>query len=78
MKLDIWLGKVANLVKTSCMFLVLSVSDIMHDMRSIIDHTRGVSLCNIALSELMTMITNDTNTYIYMISVCYILHMLLL
>ena len=26
MKLDIWLGKVANLVKTSCMFLVLSVS----------------------------------------------------
>ena len=27
MKLDIWLGKVANLVKTSCMFLVLSVSD---------------------------------------------------
>ena len=28
MKLDIWLGKVANLVKTSCMFLVLSVSGI--------------------------------------------------
>ena len=27
MKLDIWLGKVANLVKTSCMFLVLSVSE---------------------------------------------------
>ena len=30
MKLDIWLGKVANLVKTSCMFLVLSVSDVTH------------------------------------------------
>ena len=30
MKLDIWLGKVTNLVKTSCMFLVLSVSDVMY------------------------------------------------
>ena len=30
MKIDIWLGKVANLVKTSCMFLVLSVSDETH------------------------------------------------
>ena len=30
MKLYIWLGKVANLIKTSCMFLVLSVSACIH------------------------------------------------